>query len=302
MYCSVSPGHDNKNPESIAESDLKSSGCVESIYGDSRCVESRLIPSANYSETPSEEVEYATGLCHSVHVRNWIITKRSMANDGLDSDSNLLVKHTDTRPVLTAIETLAKVPEEEVWLAKQKAPRTRQAYRQDVQHFLRTVGITSLDELRRIDHRAIIAWERYMREAERVEASTIRRRLAALSSLFKHLVRHGEVERNPVSDIERPNINRDEGSTLAHAEQSERAALAARDEAEAVTEFLSETLASADPGQQGKDVTVRERRPLAIQFAAGHSNSSNNPGILETPIRHLVMTKKGRYYALKQRS
>jgi hypothetical protein len=31
--------------------------------------------------------------------------------------------------------------------------------------------------------RAVIAWERYMRKVERVAASTIRRRLAALSSL-----------------------------------------------------------------------------------------------------------------------
>ncbi len=54
-----------------------------------------------------------------------------------------------------------------------------------------------------------------MRETEGAEASTVCRRLAALSSLFKHLVRHGEVERNPVADVERPSINRDEGSTLA---------------------------------------------------------------------------------------
>jgi len=40
-----------------------------------------------------------------------------------------------------------------------------------------------------------------MCETEGAEASTVRRRLAALSSLFKHLVRHGEVERNPVADV-----------------------------------------------------------------------------------------------------
>jgi hypothetical protein len=37
----------------------------------------------------------------------------------------------------------------------------------------------------------MIAWERYMREVEHDASSTIRRRLAALSSLYKHLVRHG---------------------------------------------------------------------------------------------------------------
>src|SRR5260370_18081773 len=54
-----------------------------------------------------------------------------------------------------------------------------------------------------------------MRESDDAEPSTIRRRLAALSSLFKHLVRHHHVKTNPVADVERPAINRREGSTLA---------------------------------------------------------------------------------------
>jgi integrase/recombinase XerD len=41
------------------------------------------------------------------------------------------------------------------------------------------------------------------------------RRLAALSSLFKNLVRYGRAEKNPVSEVERPDINRQEGVTLA---------------------------------------------------------------------------------------
>lgn len=110
---------------------------------------------------------------------------------------------------------LADIPEEEIWLAKQKSKRTRRAYKLDVRHFMRTLEINSYDELRRVDHRAVIAWERVMRETDQAEPSTIRRRLAALSSLFKHLVRHHHVETNPVADVERPAINRREGSTLA---------------------------------------------------------------------------------------
>jgi len=49
----------------------------------------------------------------------------------------------------------------------------------------------------------------------RYATSTIRRRLAALPSLFKHLVCHQHATENPVADVERPTINRDEGSTLA---------------------------------------------------------------------------------------
>jgi integrase len=99
---------------------------------------------------------------------------------------------------------LAAIPEEEIWLQKQKSPRTRRAYRRDVAHFLRTLAIATPAELRQVDHKAVIAWERFMRETEHAAPSTVRRRLAALSSLFKHLVRHGEAARNPVADVERP--------------------------------------------------------------------------------------------------
>jgi integrase/recombinase XerD len=110
---------------------------------------------------------------------------------------------------------LADIPEEEIWLAKQKSKRTRRAYKLDVQHFMRTLHITTYEELGKADHRAVIAWERIMRELDEAEPSTIRRRLAALSSLFKHLVRHGHAEKNPVAEVERHAINRREGSTLA---------------------------------------------------------------------------------------
>jgi integrase/recombinase XerD len=116
---------------------------------------------------------------------------------------------------LSPIAALADIPEEETWLAKQKSKRTRRAYKLDVQHFMRTLHIKSYDDLRQVDHRAVIAWERIMREIDAAEPSTIRRRLAALSSLFKHLKRYHHVENNPVADVERPAINRREGSTLA---------------------------------------------------------------------------------------
>ena len=123
---------------------------------------------------------------------------------------------------LASLDVLAAIPEEEVWLAKQKSPRTRRAYRQDVAHFLRTLGIISAEQLRQVDHRAVIAWERIMREQEGAAASTVRRRLAALSSLFKHLVRHGAASRNPVADVSRPAINREEGSTAAFSKAEAR--------------------------------------------------------------------------------
>jgi integrase/recombinase XerD len=50
----------------------------------------------------------------------------------------------------------------------------------------------------------------------------VRRRLAALSSLFAHLVKFGVVEVNPVRDVERPAVNRREGMTLAFSQKQAR--------------------------------------------------------------------------------
>lgn len=61
-----------------------------------------------------------------------------------------------------------------------------------------------------------------MREQQCAASSTIRRRMAALSSLFKHLVRHGSAGRNPVVDVQRPSTNREEGSTAAFSKAQAR--------------------------------------------------------------------------------
>ena len=114
------------------------------------------------------------------------------------------------------LDQLAAIPEEEIWLAKQKSAQTRRAYRLDVRHFMRALGITDDG---RACARSITAPSSpgsgcsANRKAQ--QPSTVRRRLAALSSLFKHLVKHGAANRNPVVDVDRPTINRDEGSTAA---------------------------------------------------------------------------------------
>jgi hypothetical protein len=55
---------------------------------------------------------------------------------------------------LSPVAALADIPEEEIWLAKQKSKRTRHAYKLDVQRFMRTLHITTYEELRQVDHRA----------------------------------------------------------------------------------------------------------------------------------------------------
>lgn len=126
------------------------------------------------------------------------------------------------RGQISTVAQLAQIPEEEIWLQKQKSARTRRAYRLDVQHFMATLGISTLDVLRRADHKAVIAWERFMREVEGAAAWTIRRRLAALSSLFRHLIDYGGAARNPAREVARPAINRQEGTTLAFSKGQAR--------------------------------------------------------------------------------
>jgi hypothetical protein len=74
---------------------------------------------------------------------------------------------TDPARVSTIIQ-LAAIPEEEIWLQKQKSARTRRTYRLDVQHFMRTLYTSPLFErngcpvpkLLAVDRRRIIPFAR----------------------------------------------------------------------------------------------------------------------------------------------
>ena len=74
-----------------------------------------------------------------------------------------------------SVEQLADIPEETIWLQNQKSARTRRAYRLDVQHFMRTLGITTPAELRKAGHKAVIAWERYTGKGRDASTGAIER-------------------------------------------------------------------------------------------------------------------------------
>jgi site-specific recombinase XerD len=167
---------------------------------------------------------------------------------------------------VSMIHQLAAIPEEEIWLSKQKSARTRRAYWLDVQHFMRTLSIATSEELRQADHKAVIAWERYMREVERAASSTIRGRLAALSSLYKHLVRHSHALRNPVGEVERPAINRDEGATAAFSKALARKLLDLPSE-DTVTGLRDRAILSV-----GLQVGLRRAEIAALKVGDLHPN------------------------------
>jgi len=127
-----------------------------------------------------------------------------------------------------SVEFLQSVPEEDIWLAGQLSPHTRRAYKRDVAHFVRTMGIRSADELRQVNRAAVVHWQNTMKDAG-TKPRTIRRRLSALSSLFAHLVAHRAADANPVRDIKRPRVNRRQGTTRAFSSREARKILDAPD-------------------------------------------------------------------------
>lgn len=150
----------------------------------------------------------------------------------------------------SALEVISAIPEEEIWLAGLRSDQTRRAYRRDVAHFVETLGIGSFEELRQVTHKHVIAWRRHMTEVDGLQNSTVRRRLSALSSLFTHLIeRDPVVHLNPARDVDRPNINRKEGSTPAFSPEQARKVLDAPD---------PETIAG-----------LRDRAILSVGFQAG---------------------------------
>jgi len=143
--------------------------------------------------------------------------------------------HSASRSLATAsiagagtLDLLRAIPEERVWLESQQSPQTRRAYRNDVLHFMETMHVGETAEFRKVDRMAVVAWKRKM-EQDGAKPRTVRRRLSALSSLFSHLVDKHVVPSNPVREIRRPRVNRQQGMTQAFSAAQARKLLDAPD-------------------------------------------------------------------------
>ena len=119
---------------------------------------------------------------------------------------------------------LAEVPPELEWFANIRNEKTRRAYQQDVKDFTRFVGIARPEEFRSVTRAHLIAWRKDM-ETRTLAPSTIRRKLAAISSLFDHLCEQNAVLHNPVDGVKRPKANNNEGLTPALGDAQARALL-----------------------------------------------------------------------------
>ena len=118
--------------------------------------------------------------------------------------------------VLSAPEfqRLADVPPEAQWFANLDSSQTRRAYRNDINGFMRFIGIVRPEEFRVVTRAHVLAWRADL-EKQGLAGSTIRRKLAALASLYEYLCDSNAVTHNPVKGVKRPKVDSYEGKTPA---------------------------------------------------------------------------------------
>ncbi len=131
---------------------------------------------------------------------------------------------------LTAVEFqgLAEVPPEAEWFANIDSLQTRRAYKNDLAEFMAFIGISSAGEFVAVTRSHVIAWRKDL-EARELAGSTVRRKLAALSSLFEFLCDANAVPTNPVKGVKRPRVETYEGKTPALGDHQAKALLLAPD-------------------------------------------------------------------------
>ncbi len=123
---------------------------------------------------------------------------------------------------------LADVPPEIEWFANLENFCTRRAYQHALQDFMRFTGISRPEEFRQITRAHIIAFRDELRKRD-LSGTTIRNRLAALSSLFEYLCEQNAVTHNPVKGVKRPSVESYEGKSPALGDHQARALLDAPD-------------------------------------------------------------------------
>lgn len=109
---------------------------------------------------------------------------------------------------------LADVPPEAQWFANLDNAQTRRAYQNDIDAFMRFTGIVQPEEFRAVTRAHILAWRAAL-ESQSLAGATIRRKLAALASLYDYLCESNAVTHNPVKGVKRPRVETNEGKTPA---------------------------------------------------------------------------------------
>jgi integrase/recombinase XerD len=121
----------------------------------------------------------------------------------------------------TEFQRLAKVPPEVEWFKNIRNPNTKRAYQKAISDFMLFTGIKRPEDFRTVTRAHVIAWRGDL--GERIlSGTTIRHRMAALSSLFQHLCDENAVTHNPVKGAKRPKNESNEGKTPALGDSQAR--------------------------------------------------------------------------------
>lgn len=136
---------------------------------------------------------------------------------------------TEQRTLTAAqFQQLVDVPPAMTWFANIDNLQTRRAYENDLQEFMTFTGIRQPDEFRIVTRAHVLTWRKTL-EDRALSGATIRRKLAALSSLFEYLCEANAVVGNPVKGIKRPKVESQEGKTPALGDHQARSLLNAPD-------------------------------------------------------------------------
>jgi integrase/recombinase XerD len=111
-------------------------------------------------------------------------------------------------------EALSAIPPETEWFANLRNRSTRTNYERDIKQFLASAGIGSAEQLREVNRPHVIAWRDHL-QGRGLANDTIRRKLAALSSLYDYLCNRHAVLHNPVLGVRHPPSMNREGVTPA---------------------------------------------------------------------------------------
>src|SRR5262245_18204234 len=110
---------------------------------------------------------------------------------------------------VTQFQRLAEVPPEIEWFPNLTNAHTRRAYQQDIEGFMAFAGLRQPAQFRDVTRAHVIAWREQL-VGQGLANDTIRRKLAALSSLYAYLCDRNAVLHNPALGVKRPrSLNRD---------------------------------------------------------------------------------------------
>ena len=111
-----------------------------------------------------------------------------------------------------AFLSLKTLPSAAEWWANFPNAHTKRSYRSDIEDFMTFAGVAGFEALGTLTRAHVIAWRQSLFNRG-LASATIRRKLAALSSLYDYLCENQCANTNPVDGVKRPATSSGEGAT-----------------------------------------------------------------------------------------